>query len=40
MADENQKSIININNTSYNIQNDWFEVIRKYFNIDSDDEQA
>ena len=40
MADQNQKAIININNTSYNIQDDWMEIVRKYFNVDPDDEQA
>lgn len=37
---ENSKAIININNTSYNIQEDWFEVARKYFNVSSDDTES
>lgn len=40
MAEPNQKAIININNTSYNIQDDWMEIVRKYFNIDPDDDQS
>lgn len=39
-GEENSKAIININNTSYNIQNDWFETMRKYFNIDANNAEA
>lgn len=39
-TEENKRAIIDINNTSYNIQNDWFEVMRKYFNIEPDDKEA
>lgn len=33
----NENSIIQVNNTSYNIEEDWLEIAKKYFNIDSDD---
>lgn len=33
----NSSSLIDINNTTYYIHQDWFEVVRKYFNVNSDD---
>lgn len=36
----NTNALIDINNTTYYIQEDWFETIRKYFNIASDDEES
>ena len=36
----NTNALIDINNTSYYIEDDWFEVIRKYFNINSDDVES
>lgn len=36
----NEKAMININNTSYYIMEDWFEITRKYFNINSDDVES
>lgn len=39
-SSENSNTIININNSSYNIQEDWFQIARKYFDVSSDDEQS
>lgn len=36
----NTSALIDINNTTYYIHEDWFEVVRKYFNVNSDDVQS
>lgn len=36
----NTSALIDINNTTYYIQDDWFEVVRKYFNVNSDDTES
>lgn len=36
----NPNALISINNTSYYIQNEWAEVVRKYFKIASDDAES
>lgn len=40
VSDINTSALIDINNTSYYIQEDWFEVIRKYFNVNPDDSES
>lgn len=40
VSDINSNALIDINNTSYYIQDDWFEIARKYFHVDPDDVES